>query len=386
MTQPGFLIVSPYLPELGAGGSKILQDLLSDFPSENLFWASMWGPHNYSPSWRKEIPRQFYPFPFRLHRFRFISLLERTLSRFLFRAFRNRLSEIIREFSPDFLWLIADANNIRMLYQISSFFNSIPVHLSIHDDPLLLVSKLGIFPPDKRKNDEYFRGLLNNAASVDSVSIRLLEKYAAGKKTAIVTRGVDYENSKVLCSGAKTVEKKIRIILGGMGQNPPPWPKDLIDGVKLLQSEIPQQVSFHTFDFTMPTDGKTFFREPFVSPEAFDRMLSDFHFGYCCDPFDDFGREFARTSFSTKLVTYVVNGLPFLYHGPKDSTANLFLKKYPAGVVVDSHDPRKIADGFKWLIKNYDRARTACKEATENEFNLKKIRTNFLNLFLPDRF
>jgi glycosyltransferase involved in cell wall biosynthesis len=380
--QPKILIVADYLPEGGAGGGVIMRDLLESYPSNKINWFALEGPVNYKPNWRTDIKRCYIPFwlPGR-YRNIYNKLKVRFLERFLNKIQYSKFRRIIKKFKPDKLWFIVQKRTIIFQSEIVKAFPKIPVHISIHDDPLL---------ENKYSNTPYaapffyrnLKTIMNHAVSVDSVSQRLLNKYCnSNQKQAIVTRGIHKNAINKFFTPQKVISDEIRIVLAGMGQCPPPWPQNLISAINLLQNGK-QHIKFFSFDFTFPADNKHFFVEPIVPPDEFDKMLQTFHIGYICDPMNEYGKEFARTSFSTKLVTYVTRGLPFLYHGPKDSTTTDFLNKYKCGLVVESNDPAEIANGFKSLINNFKSFQKECLRASKEALTLTHLKNRFYEVII----
>jgi hypothetical protein len=379
---PKILLVSHYLPEGGAGGGVILRDLLEEYPAEKLFWAGMYGPINYKKNWRKDIPRFFCPFLSPGRFFPYWNFFDvKFFHRLFAKSYTNRLMKVVSYFKPDLVWCIAEKETIPLLLNICEVLSNLPIHISIHDDPVI-ENEYSPQPFKQERFGESLKKILARASSIDAVSERLLQKYSRKDQgTAVVTRGVNPKDMVPYFGSPKKLCDGISIVLGGQGQCPEPWPFDLIGGFKLFNDFLGKNSSFHAYDTTFPENIRNMYPESLVSPHLFDEALKKYHLGYICDPQNNYGRQFAATSFSTKLVTYVTHGLPFLYHGPFDSTTLDFLSRYPAGKIVDSHDPKEISKGFYWLTKNYQRARKACEEATNNEFNIFKIRANLFKLF-----
>ena len=379
---PKILIVADYLPEGGAGGGVIMRDLLESYPSSKIHWFALEGPINYKLTWKADINRCYIPFwlPGRyrnIYNKLEISFLERFLNKIRF----SRFQRIIKEFKPDKLWFIVQKRTISFQSKIIKEFPKIPLHISIHDDPLL-ENKYSNIPYAPTLYYRNLKIIMSHAVSADSVSQRLLNKYCiSNQKQAIVTRGVHENEINKFFTPQKVISDEVKIVLAGMGQCPPPWPQDLISAINLLQNEK-QRIKFFSFDFTFPADNKHFFVKPIVPPDEFDKMLQKFHIGYICDPMNEYGKEFARTSFSTKLVTYVTRGLPFLYHGPKDSTTTDFLNKYKCGLVVESNDPVEIANGFKNLINNFKSFQKECLKASKEALTLTNLKNRFYEVII----
>ena len=114
---------------------------------------------------------------------------------------------------------------------------------------------------------------------------------------------------------------------------------------------------------------------PRLEQTEFDKYLQGLEIGYACDPLTAAGREFAATSFSTKVVTYIGNGLPFVYHGPADSVVGDLVATYKCGVIVESHQPEQILGAFKTVIGDYRSLQQECLKARDELFDTARVRT-----------
>ena len=379
--NPKILFISNYLPEGGAGGGVILRDLLLEYPEDKLFWAAMYGPFNYSPVWKKSVGRHYFPFP-KLGRYsQYWKLLEvKYVHRVFVKAYIRRLKRIINIWKPDLIWGVIQKLTVPLFSSVCETFSNIPIHISIHDDPIL-ENTHHAFPFREIEFRNKLRIILNRTRSIDAVSNRLLKKYATERHlSAVVTRGADWDKSKIYFAKNKSVKSGVRVVLGGQGQCPSPWPQDLIRGFEAFEEKKCRNSSFHAYDIGFRGNDKNVFAESLISPSKFDEAMKTYHLGYICDPLNDYGKAFALTSFSTKLVTYVTHGLPFIYHGPQNSTAADFLEKFPAGVIVESHDPEDIKDAFGKLVDNFASAREACRIATLTDLNIDNIRNRLFEI------
>jgi hypothetical protein len=108
------------------------------------------------------------------------------------------------------------------------------------------------------------------------------------------------------------------------------------------------------------------------------------HIGYACDPFTASGRHFAATSFPTKIVTYLGAGLPFLYHGPRDSTVGDFLNSYKAGVIVEDQAPEALTDALTSILRNYTSMSRQFQRAARECFEGRVLRDRLFDALKRD--
>jgi hypothetical protein len=253
---------------------------------------------------------------------------------------------------------------------------SVPIHVSVHDDPAIATRLCG-YPLPLRLVQGAFAYCYTRAVSRDCISERMRAAYEKryGADAIVVTRGV----RSLPRPGGRTLDKGINVVLGGLASNcAPPWPRNLVAALVSLRKATGLPVEFHCFDPTVAA------LEPFVKihrlrpDREFEEFIRDMHVGYACDPLTPLGRRFAASSLPTKIITYIGFGLPFVYHGPRDSTVGDLLKKFRAGVIVESEDAHDIFRGFLEVVDNYGAMRNACLAAAAAEFDATLIRARVL--------
>ncbi len=251
----------------------------------------------------------------------------------------------------------------------------LPVHLSVHDDPFIFSELSGQPPP--LGGQGALAKCLRNARSRDCISARLCDRYRAefGVDSFVLTRGLDLDAARAAAQAQKPdMGKRVRVILGGRSGRPPPWPDPLIGALRLLRERNHVPVELHVFDPAVRSGDECVHSHGLLPEPDFNAQLLRMHIGYACDPLTDLGRRFAATSFPTKVVTYIGASLPFVYHGPLDSTVADLLADYRVGVIVDSDEPASIADAFRQVIRDYDSMREQCLRAVEELFDVRLLR------------
>lgn len=87
------------------------------------------------------------------------------------------------------------------------------------------------------------------------------------------------------------------------------------------------------------------------------RLMAECDLLYCPYFFDEDRREIARTSFPSKLTTYLAAGRPVFFHGPEDAAPAVFLREHDAGAFCHSLCPDVITDGLNHLLGDGERCR-----------------------------
>jgi glycosyltransferase involved in cell wall biosynthesis len=94
---------------------------------------------------------------------------------------------------------------------------------------------------------------------------------------------------------------------------------------------------------------------PYGSEREVQQDLNSVDVLYFPLPFGEEYDAFTKYSMSTKLVTYLGAGLPIVYHGPAYSAAARLLAGADASLIIDSTDPRDVAEGIRTAHATRDR-------------------------------
>jgi hypothetical protein len=146
-----------------------------------------------------------------------------------------------------------------------------------------------------------------------------------------------------------------------------------------LREATGRRVEFHCFDPAVSPDEPFVKVHPLLPEREFDAFIGAMHIGYACDPLTPVGRRFAASSLPTKIITYIGFGLPFVYHGPRDSTVGDLLAKHHAGVIVESEDKDDVFRAFLEVVENYKVMQKACCAAAASEFDSSIIQGRVLS-------
>jgi hypothetical protein len=357
----------------GFGGGVILRSILEGYPEDRLLWISLYKEPSAAP---RLDGKNIHP-PATISAL--VKPFARTRRAILTVAESRRAADAalrdIAAFSPQICWMVLDFNSVLVFRRVMKRI-AVPVHVSVHDDPVLATA-LCSYPLPARLVRSAFAFCFTRALSRDCISERMRAAYEKryGVGAFVVTRGV----RRLPRPGVRTFDKGINVVLGGLASNcAPPWPHNLVRALFALRKATGRPVEFHCFD---PAVSAT---EPFVKVHAllpdkeFEKFLAGMHVGYACDPLTPLGRKFAASSLPTKIITYAGFGLPFVYHGPRDSTVGDFLKTYRAGVIVESEDADDIFRGFLEVVDNYEAMRNSCCVAAAAEFDATIIRARVL--------
>lgn len=91
---------------------------------------------------------------------------------------------------------------------------------------------------------------------------------------------------------------------------------------------------------------------PFGSESDVENDLEEMDLLYMPLPFGSENESFVRFSLSTKMVTYLVSGIPILFHGPKNSAAYTLLSEAGAALAFDSLESKAMAGLLANVVLN----------------------------------
>lgn len=372
------LVFAGFHPDDGQGSGVVCRGLLQDYPSHALHWFAA-SPRVIRKNriWRPDVPvtlaKNYFPgFGMDL-----VYTLWKAGGHHLEASLiQKQFGQVVDQFKPDIIWVIA--NQRTLLYQYASLRAiETPYHVSVHDDPSIAFLLHNRIAP--RNLEQIFGELYTNARTRDVISQRLAKQYQAnyGVDAEVITRGIECRPSTLAAKHG--VQEVLRIVLAGTLDPMHNWPDVLWDAMRMLQKKTGKRVEFHHFKTKLSGYENLHFH-PSLEDSAFDRLLQSMTLGYTADPLTSVGRSFAKTSFPTKIVTYVGNSLPFVYHGPTDSTVGDFISSYKAGEIVESNRPEDLCRAFEIIIEHREKYIAECVRSSANCFDANLVRKKFLTI------
>ena len=368
MTPPSshILILANFPPEGGWGGGVIIRSLLDHHPSQlKVYWTT------FSPQDNTNLKAygDVQPLPFKPNYLKGQSKWSVILAADAI-LFARKLNALIRRHHIDKLWIVLGTTD-HQLYRLSKVASllTIPFHVTVHDDPIIEIDD-----SKKAKATQHLGHLLRSASSVDVISHRMQQSYKQqyGIDSLVVTRGIP----DTFPTNEKRIPHRLDILMAGYGNASAPWPQPLIDTIARLNTHTP--TTLHLFDPKLTSyQSSTVNIYELMKESEFNAFLTRMHLGYACDDLAPANRAFAQLSLPTKIITYIGAGIPFLYHGPKDSTVGDLLKTFEAGIIVESNDANDVYAGMMTLLNNYDHYRNECLKARQNRFRQDTIQHQF---------
>lgn len=363
-SMPRLLVTSYFGPGWPSGGAVIVDGLLRDYPCDAYarFHVALRLATDPDPRRRGQalhVPGLLHP--------RWRRLASRLLWDVGSRLQVRQAEAIVREFAPDVVWSVLDYLWVPFTFRFMQR-TRLPVHVSVHDDPVASAQLAGWPASMLRRLERAFGFCYREAASRDVISEGMRHHYATNhaRDAVIVTHGIDDSECRAIT--VPSPRRPLRIVHVGNLH----YPEEAIRFAEAVQAH-------GTAELTLIGNPPASVRAAahrlgirivsWVSQAQLDVMLAEFDFAYLPYGFSPARRLFVETSFPTKLITYVKAGLPVLHHGPANSSVAAFLRRYRVGVLLDTMD----RDALRAALPNGDPAayaalRAECARAVREVF------------------
>jgi hypothetical protein len=118
---------------------------------------------------------------------------------------------------------------------------------------------------------------------------------------------------------------------------------------------------------------------------AREEYLRDFQsadFGYLPLPFGEANRLFAQGAMPVKLVAYLEQGLPILYHGPAGSAVDRLVRQTGCGISVCENNAEVIAEAVLKIKDRRSSYANAAREAGRLRFDRSRSQALFQSIVL----
>lgn len=119
---------------------------------------------------------------------------------------------------------------------------------------------------------------------------------------------------------------------------------------------------------------------PFASAETVEAEMRLQHLLYLPLPLEPEYENLCKFSLSTKMVSYLVAGVPILYHGPQSAAVGQYLQRNEAAISMNTNNPEAIAQAIQNAIKDSGRLASISENARDTarrDFNGKVLKERF---------
>lgn len=385
---PRLLIMTCYPPDEQHGGGRLMRRLTQVLPMDRICWFSS------RPLKTGRMPAGFEAVPFHHAEFRIPRPDRWGLSRW-----RQRVN--IAHCSRYQAWVAArwaKQNQVEAVWgvmQEQMMFSaplvarqlSVPLHLSVHDDPSYLNQGLG--PQGIAWLEPNFLRRYAVADSRDVISDAMRRRYLkqTGADATVITDGVDLSPTLFEESVPKPMQGRLKIHSSGMI-----YDDRLLRDLMLALEHLYQQGKSPLVEWVLSgaesckplgipwSDNIRW--AGWIPDNLVRERLQQADFLYLQQPFSSEMRVFSETSFPTKLPYYLSARRPVLLHVPKYGTVAEFAQLHRLPFVLHEKDGEVAAQKFVRDLdqigadSNWDRSYNSALRA----FDLDVIRRQFRGL------
>ena len=353
--SPRTLLLTWWPPDLRYAGGEFVRRLVGALPPDSIRWACL------TPMSPRETGSLLLPcsqsfVPLSLHwRVRRTKLAAVALVEAAGLRVASQIARWVAGWKPEVLWVLPELGAIRVAKPLQDLLG-IPLHLTLHDAH----ECAGYEALPSWYMPWYLRrayDVVRRAASVDGISKELIEHVLTNpraqqplrpaprtmvfppsiSRSAIVSEVDSSPKASTfriaLCGSMRTGTAQWQRFAEALAADPKRVEVVAI-GDASLQADMMRgrgiQVIAHDY-FDQEADLIAYLRDQRVCA------------GYAGVWSDEDRRLFARTSFSSKIVTYAAAGIPVVFDGPEDSAAWVMLSRWKAGMLWDGSGAAHLA-------------------------------------------
>jgi hypothetical protein len=323
------VLLTDFPPDHQGGGAVILKSLLTPDDRRRMVWVTL---SRYEPQPGPRVISLAPP--------RYRSLLQDGTVRTA--ELRRETHAVIREYSAAAAWVVAHGAAVRIAPALMAA--GLPVHMTVHDDPAWAYALLTrrYVPLAPLLLHDFYHGL-RGAKSLDVVCEAMARRYRprCTAEPAIVHRGLsspvdpspEYDRHggiSVAVLGSTYGLREVSVLANALAKVSDrlnvPARLTLIGSVRAtsVRRLCPPNVALELTGHLTESEGIARLRTSFLL--------------YLSYPFGPRGRVLRRTSFPTKLSTYVMAARPLLLHMPADSSVAFLREGTPYSTLWDSLD------------------------------------------------
>jgi len=303
----------------------------------------------------------------------------------------TQIKQIVRSENIDLIWCVTNSSSIISLMDHLLEEISTPVVTMVWDTPQHFVLGQHLDRLTAQILKHRFAQVLHKSerVSVTGSAMQRVFWRDYGIDSVSIVHGINRDLWHAGLASPR-VSNELIIVFAGSLYAKREW-NALLDAVETTNAIIAKRRVVIRYFGQFPRTGVR--KAPFVEfmgtlpPDVTLRALSGADIAYLPYWFDEKYSYVVRTSFPSKLSTYLAAGLPVLYHGPKDSSPTEFFSVYPVGLCCHSHGAKDISENLERLATDDALIRSivdARRYAQEQELSLDVMLQRFATLINVD--
>ncbi len=363
------LLITDVPPCTEFSGALLTQQLCAFMPPESIVCFSILNPAldylKTSPT-LCELPLEFCAkpneFPWRAGLGRFDGLMalaqEFYTSRTSIPVIIKKIVDYGRQNHVDRVWCVIQGQTmIRVALPVAEKLN-VPLHLQIWDSPMWWIRETRLDRITRNLLLKQFDETVRRSASCGVASFAMAEDYRSryGVKAVPLIASLDCGLSK---KPSEFPQHSDKLLIGVAGQlySDIEW-STLLHALERASWNVGgRQVTIRYLGYYLHMDLRDWSRRSirleflgYHSQNETISLMAECDVLYCPYPFAPDFEIVARTSFPSKLTTYLAAGKPVLFHGPEYSAPAGFLKENKAGVFCHSLDWTELIGTLELMV------------------------------------
>jgi hypothetical protein len=291
----------------------------------------------------------------------------------------KKLITFAKEQSADKIWIILEGQTMIWLADYLIRKNTFPVYSQVWDSPEWWVSANRLDWMSAKSVCKSYKFAIKNSAGFGSASYNMSELYSQRHETKSfpligITPDVNQE--------IPPTRKPNKFIIGVAGQV---YATDaflsLIEALDSAYWTIDgKEVEIHYWGSSDLRVKRTrIFKRGYVSQEQLCSELSSCDVLYCPYWFYRSFEEVVRTSFPSKITSYLKSGVIVLFHGPEYSSPSILLNQHNAALCCNTLDPEALKLKLRESIYLKDKKERllSAKKLGETLLGEKQLHENF---------
>lgn len=382
-TFPKLLVATEFPPNASGGGSAVVRQMLEGYPADRIYWWSILPDSDkrfgqaYASHFCARMPPKAYP---RRRATRIKSFL---LDALWVPWAAHHLRRVIREVSPDCIWVIPHMWSIPVLGMALRNENR-PLHVTVQDYPDIRDYPALFGAKRCAQWADIVYELFKKARTRDATSHAMVEdlRERTGAASAqVLHMGIEPSDMEWLEKGKHDSTDCIRIAYAGSIIVEQEF-ELMIESLRILRATrglniILEFFSLHRYGTRKWFDASWMHDNGNLPQRELINALRSCSWGLAPMALTDDDPRYNRFSFPTKFIAYLAAGLPVIILGHPQSTVAQMASEYRVGHATAAAEPARLADELFPVLGNSGKAnvfRIEILRCARTEFDAKRTR------------
>lgn len=299
----------------------------------------------------------------------------------------KQIYKFAKENEIDRLWVILQGQTMIQIARPTARKLKVPLLIQIWDHPIWWLKENKVNKISSYFILKEFENVIKESSFCATASFAMSENFTKEYQNIKTIPLIASLSSQLIKKSLKFFNDKKEITIGMAGQlySKQEWESLLsaLDSIEWKFNEKEIKIIYLGYHLSIGGHKKAHVEYlGYRSQEETISILSNTDILYCPYFFDPYYEVIAKTSFPSKLTTYLAAGKPVFFHGPDYASPAIFLKKENAGIICSSLQTEEILKKIENLISDKNLYENLAKNGTltiSNYLVLEKLKDNFFN-------